>query len=74
MRIDPGAGLGSVVAPAFGTLLAKLIVTGTSRHEALQRASLALSELEISGVATSLLLHRWLIRNEAFAPPDPGAP
>ncbi len=74
VRIDPGAGLVSVVAPAFGTLLAKLIVTGTSRHEALQRASLALSELEISGVATSLPFHRWLIRNEAFAPSDPGAP
>jgi acetyl-CoA/propionyl-CoA carboxylase, biotin carboxylase, biotin carboxyl carrier protein len=74
VRIDSGAGLGSVVVPAFGTLLAKLIVTGTSRHEALQRASLALSEFEISGVATSLPFHRWLIRNEVFAPPDPGPP
>jgi acetyl-CoA/propionyl-CoA carboxylase biotin carboxyl carrier protein len=67
-------GLGSVVAPAFGTLLAKLVVAGASRPEALLRARLALSEFEISGVATNLPFHRWLIRNEAFARPAAGAP
>jgi acetyl-CoA/propionyl-CoA carboxylase, biotin carboxylase, biotin carboxyl carrier protein len=62
VRVDPGAGPGSVVVPAYGTLLAKLIVTGASRPEALLRARLALSEFEISGVATNLPYHRWLIR------------
>lgn len=73
VRVDTGAGRGSVVTPAFGTLLAKLIVTGASRHEALRRASLALGEFAIAGVATSLPFHRWLVRNEAFAPAGSGA-
>jgi acetyl-CoA/propionyl-CoA carboxylase, biotin carboxylase, biotin carboxyl carrier protein len=74
VRVDTGAGPGSVVAPAFGTLLAKLVVAGASRPEALLRARLALSEFEISGVATNLPFHRWLIRSEAFARPAAGAP
>jgi acetyl-CoA/propionyl-CoA carboxylase, biotin carboxylase, biotin carboxyl carrier protein len=61
-------------APAFGTLLAKLIVTGASRAEALQRARRALHEFEITGLATSLPLHRALVADEAFAPPDPARP
>jgi acetyl-CoA/propionyl-CoA carboxylase biotin carboxyl carrier protein len=63
-----------VVIPAFGTLLAKLIVSGASRAEALQRARRALSEFEVSGVATNLPLYRRLVTDEAFAPPDPGRP
>jgi acetyl-CoA/propionyl-CoA carboxylase biotin carboxyl carrier protein len=74
VRIDPAAGPGSVVIPAFGTLLAKLIVSGASRAEALQRARRALSEFEVSGVATNLPLYRRLVTDEAFAPPDPGRP
>jgi acetyl-CoA/propionyl-CoA/long-chain acyl-CoA carboxylase, biotin carboxylase, biotin carboxyl carrier protein len=74
VRLDSGMEQGSVVAPAFGTLLAKLIVTGASRDEALQRARRALHEFEIAGMATSLPLHRSLVTNEAFAPPDPGQP
>lgn len=63
-----------MVAPAFGTLLAKLIVTGASRAEALQRARRALHEFEVTGLATSLPLHRALVAHEAFAPPDPVRP
>jgi len=74
VRLDPGAGPGSVVVPAFGTLLAKLIVTGASRAEALQRAARALHEFEVTGVPTSLPLFRGLVTDEAFAPPDPGRP
>jgi acetyl-CoA/propionyl-CoA carboxylase, biotin carboxylase, biotin carboxyl carrier protein len=71
VRLDSGTEQGSVVAPAFGTLLAKLIVTGASRAEALQRARRALHEFEITGLATSLSLHRALVTDEAFAPSDP---
>jgi len=74
VRLDSGTGPGSAVSPAFGTLLAKLIVTGASRSEALQRARLALRDFEITGVATNLPLHRRLVADEAFAPSDPGQP
>ncbi len=74
VRLDSGTEQGSVVAPAFGTLLAKLIVTGASRAEALQRARGALHEFEVTGLATSLPLHRALVAHEAFAPPDPARP
>ncbi len=74
VRLDSGAGPGSVVAAAFGTLLAKLIVTGASRAEALQRASRALREFEVGGLATSLPFYRGLVTDEAFAPPDPRRP
>jgi acetyl-CoA/propionyl-CoA carboxylase, biotin carboxylase, biotin carboxyl carrier protein len=74
VRLDSGVEQGSVVAAAFGTLLAKLIVTGASRAEALQRARRALHEFEVAGVTTSLPFHRRLVTDEAFAPPDPGGP
>jgi acetyl-CoA/propionyl-CoA carboxylase biotin carboxyl carrier protein len=74
VRLDSGAGPGSVVVAAFGTLLAKLIVTGDSRAEALQRAGRALHEFEVTGVATSLPFYRRLITDDAFAPSDPGRP
>ena len=63
-----------MVAAAFGTVLAKLIVTGASRAEALQRASRALREFEVGGLATSLPFYRGLVTDEAFAPPDPRRP
>ena len=73
VRLDSGVGQGSLVAPAFGTLLAKLIVTGGSRVEALRRARRALHEFEVDGVSTSLPFYRWLVAQEAFAP-LPGQP
>jgi acetyl-CoA/propionyl-CoA carboxylase biotin carboxyl carrier protein len=74
VRLDSGTEQGSVVVPVFGTLLAKLIVTGASREEALHRARRALQEFEVTGLATSLPLHRALVAHEAFAPPDPARP
>jgi acetyl-CoA/propionyl-CoA carboxylase biotin carboxyl carrier protein len=74
VRLDSGTEQGSVITPAFGTLLAKLIVTGASRAEALQRSRRALREFEVTGLATSLPLHRALVAHEAFAPPDPARP
>src|ERR1700722_8860934 len=74
VRLDSGTEQGSAVAPAFGTLLAKLIVTGASRAEALRRARLALHEFEITGLATNLPLHRAIVTDGAFAPADPARP
>ena len=74
VRLDSGTRQGSVVVPALGTLLAKLIVTGSSRAQALQRARRALREFEVAGVATTLPLFRKLVTDEAFAPQDPGQP
>jgi acetyl-CoA/propionyl-CoA carboxylase biotin carboxyl carrier protein len=74
VRLDPAVGPGSVIVPAFGTLLAKLTVTGASRTEALQRARRALGEFEVDGVATSLPFYRRLVIDEAFAPADPRQP
>ena len=74
VRVDSGTEQGRVVTPAFGTLLAKLIVTGASRAEALQRARRALDQFTVAGVATNLPVHRALVADEAFAPPAPGQP
>ena len=54
--------------------MSKVIVTGASREEALNRARRALHEFEITGLATNLPLHRALVTDEAFAPPDPARP
>ena len=55
------------------SLLAKLIVTGDSRVDALRKARRALHEFEVAGVATSLPFYRWLVAREAFAPPPASA-
>jgi acetyl-CoA/propionyl-CoA carboxylase biotin carboxyl carrier protein len=59
----------------LGLLLAKLIVTGATRKEALQRAARALAEFEADGLATALPFHRAVVVDPAFAPElygDPG--
>ena len=72
VRVDPGVGEGSVIAGPFGTLLAKLIVTGASRAEAVRRAGQALSVFQVGGMPTSLPFYRRLVADAAFASPDPG--
>jgi acetyl-CoA/propionyl-CoA carboxylase biotin carboxyl carrier protein len=63
---------GDVVSGAFDSLLAKLIVTGASREDALERARRALDEFEVAGLPTVLPFHRAVVRDEAFAPSDGG--
>ncbi|MFD7480882.1 biotin/lipoyl-containing protein, partial [Streptomyces sp. NPDC059837] len=58
----------SVIGPAWDSLLAKLIVTGATREQALQRAARALEEFEIGGMATALPFHRAVVKDPAFAP------
>ena len=74
VRLDSGVSEGTVVPQAFDSLLAKLIVTGASRTEALARARRALAEFEIDGMATALPFHRAVVDDPAFAPSDPSIP
>jgi acetyl-CoA/propionyl-CoA carboxylase biotin carboxyl carrier protein len=68
VRLDAGVQCGSVIGPAWDSLLAKLIVTGATREQALQRAARALEEFEIGGMATALPFHRAVVKDPAFAP------
>jgi acetyl-CoA/propionyl-CoA carboxylase biotin carboxyl carrier protein len=66
VRVDSGIEGDSVIGGAFDSLLAKLIVTGESRDEALARARRALDEFIVEGMATALPFHRAVVRDEAF--------
>jgi len=74
VRMDSGVEQGSVIGQAFDSLLAKLIVTGADRAQALQRARRALAEFEIDGLPTALPFHRAVVNDPAFAPSDPTQP
>ncbi|PJJ71194.1 acetyl-CoA/propionyl-CoA carboxylase, biotin carboxylase, biotin carboxyl carrier protein [Diaminobutyricimonas aerilata] len=66
VRVDSGVTTGDVISGAFDSLLAKLIVTGSSRSDALERARRALDEFEIAGLPTVLPFHRKIVRDPAF--------
>jgi len=66
VRVDSGVEAGSVIGAGFDSLLAKLIVTGETRAEALQRARRALDEYIVGGMATALPFHRAVVRDPAF--------
>jgi len=66
VRVDAGYAAGMTVPQAFDSLLAKIIVTGASRDEALQRARRALDECVVGGMPTVLPFHRAVVRDEAF--------
>ncbi len=66
VRLDAGVESGSVIGPAWDSLLAKLIVTGATREQALQRAARALDEFTVEGMATAIPFHRAVVRDEAF--------
>ncbi|MET9882270.1 biotin carboxylase N-terminal domain-containing protein [Streptomyces sp. NPDC006430] len=70
VRLDAGVESGSVIGPAWDSLLAKLIVTGATREQALQRAARALGEFEVEGMATAIPFHRAVVADPAFAPVD----
>ena len=71
IRVDSGFRAGDVIGGNFDSLLAKLIVTGSTREEALARSRRALDEFEVDGIATALTFHREVVRDPAFAPSDP---
>ncbi|MGO3190809.1 MAG: acetyl/propionyl/methylcrotonyl-CoA carboxylase subunit alpha [Microbacterium sp.] len=70
IRLDSGVTAGDAVSGAFDSLLAKIIVTGKNREEALERARRALDEFEVAGLPTVLPFHRQVVRDAAFTAPD----
>ncbi|KAF0649505.1 biotin carboxyl carrier protein [Streptomyces fradiae ATCC 10745 = DSM 40063] len=68
VRLDAGVESGSVIGPAWDSLLAKLIVTGATRTQALERARRALAEFQVEGMATAIPFHRAVVADPAFAP------
>ncbi|MGO1508020.1 MAG: acetyl/propionyl/methylcrotonyl-CoA carboxylase subunit alpha [Microbacterium sp.] len=70
IRLDSGVTAGDAVSGAFDSLLAKIIVTGKNREEALERARRALDEFEVTGLPTVLPFHRQVVRDAAFTAAD----
>ncbi len=70
VRVDTGVVAGDEVSGAFDSMLGKLIVTGATREEALERSRRALDEFEIQGLPTVLPFHRKIVRDPAFTAPD----
>ncbi|MEV4414652.1 biotin carboxylase N-terminal domain-containing protein [Catellatospora sp. NPDC049609] len=66
VRVDTGFDTGSVISGNFDSLLAKVIITGETRTEALERARRALDEMAVEGMATALPFHRAIVRDPAF--------
>jgi len=66
VRVDAGYTNGMTVPQAFDSLLAKVIVTGASREQALERARRALAECVVGGMPTVLPFHRAVVRDPAF--------
>ncbi|GAA1152073.1 acetyl/propionyl/methylcrotonyl-CoA carboxylase subunit alpha [Ornithinicoccus hortensis] len=74
VRLDSGVEQGDVISGAFDSMLAKLIVTGRDRAEALARSRRALAEFRVEGMPTALTFHRAVVDDPAFAPADPTTP
>jgi pyruvate carboxylase subunit A len=66
VRVDSGFGPGSEVPPNYDSLVAKLIVHGADRAEAIARASRALREFVVVGPATTIPYHRAILDNPDF--------
>ena len=66
VRVDAGFTQGDVIGGNFDSLLAKLIVTGATRQQAIERARRALAEFEVAGLATALPFHRAIMEDPAF--------
>jgi acetyl-CoA carboxylase biotin carboxylase subunit len=67
VRIDSHAGAGYTVSPHYDSMIAKLIVHGDDRADALVRLRLALDEMNVSGISTNLPLHRRIVSDPAFS-------
>lgn len=66
VRVDSGVVSGDVISGNFDSMMAKLIVTGDSREQALQRARRALVEMQVHGLPTVLSFHRLICDEAAF--------
>ncbi|MCW1249251.1 ATP-grasp domain-containing protein [Acaricomes phytoseiuli] len=74
VRVDSGIEAGEVVGGNFDSMLAKLIVTGATRQQALERSRRALEEMDITGMPTVLPFHRRAVADLDFAPVDAEEP
>ena len=66
VRVDAGFKNGDTIGGNFDSLLAKLIVTGATRKEAIERARRALAEFEVAGLATAIPFHRAILQDPSF--------
>ncbi|WP_218829570.1 acetyl-CoA carboxylase biotin carboxylase subunit, partial [Rhodococcus sp. 05-339-2] len=66
VRVDSGVESGSVIGGQFDSMLAKLIVTGATREEALARSRRALAEFTVEGLATVIPFHAAVVSDPAF--------
>ena len=74
VSVDAGFEAGDVIGGNFDSLLAKLIVTGATRQQALERSRRALAEFEVDGIVTALPFHRAVTADPDFAPVDANEP
>ncbi|MGH3760929.1 acetyl/propionyl/methylcrotonyl-CoA carboxylase subunit alpha [Actinophytocola sp.] len=72
VRVDSGVESGTTIGGQFDSLLAKVIVTGEDRAQALARSRRALDEMAVEGMATVLPFHRAIVRDPAFVGDDAG--
>ncbi len=70
VRVDTGFVQGDVIGGNFDSLLAKLIVTGRDRRQALERARRSLAEFRVDGIATALTFHRAVVEEPHFVADD----
>ena len=66
VRVDAGFKEGDVIGGNFDSLLAKLVITGNSRGQVIERARRALAEFQVDGLATALPFHRAILQDPAF--------
>ena len=66
VRVDAGFRNGDSIGGNFDSLLAKLIVTGSTREEAIERSKRALAEFKIEGLATALPFHRAILEDQTY--------
>lgn len=74
VRVDSGVVEGDSVSGMFDSMIAKLVVTGATRRQAVERARRALAELEVVGIPTVVPFHRAVLEAEAFVPADDAQP
>jgi acetyl-CoA carboxylase, biotin carboxylase subunit len=70
VRVDAGYAFGNVVTPHYDPLLAKLVVHGADRGQALDRARVAVGEFVVTGPKTNLAFHAELLNSRDFASGD----
>ncbi|MFJ9316425.1 acetyl/propionyl/methylcrotonyl-CoA carboxylase subunit alpha [Pimelobacter simplex] len=66
VRVDGGYEKGETVPGAFDSLVAKLIITGQTRTQAIERSRRALSEFEVDGMPTAITFHEVITRDPAW--------